>query len=113
MGVVTNPAAETSLTIADDVEVMKVRVPVSETGVGFSITVLEQGVRMALKAKSVSFRIIRNILPCIKKLHRKGRFSLVRRMAVRAVSRSYGFVKISGGFNVSANIPVALKTVTS
>ena len=111
MGVVTNPAAEAFFSIPDNVQVMKVQIILSETGIGFGQPDLNEIFRMALEAQSIGFWIIRDILPYIKTLHCKRRLSLMGRVAIRTVTSGYGFVKVAVVVNISANVPVADQAV--
>lgn len=84
-----------------------------ETGVSFRELDLDQGAGVALKTQFIGLWIIGNVLSSIEAFYRKGSLSLVSRMTIGAISLGHRLMQVPAIINISSNIPVTFKTVTS
>ena len=113
VGVVTDPAGKTSLTVSDHVQVVEVPSFVSESRVCVSELSVYQATCVAPKAQCVRGRVIGNVFFPIEPFYCKGSIPLVNGVTVGATSLCGRLMQVSGIFNVSSNISVTFQAITS
>jgi hypothetical protein len=111
VGIVADPAGKTAFAVSNHVEVVKVPMFLSEAGVGLGELDLDQGRCMAGKAQPIGFRVVGDI-PCAwERQVRERRIAGVVGVAHGALIFDDRGVGSPFPFQLSGNVPMALKTV--